>query len=293
MTTPRWLSFPVSALVLLTTACGDPLLERQTITRMRVLGARYEPDADAGRASPIQGEAGRIRWLVVGPEGPLEVGFELFACPSQPRLHGVPACGAPPFAESRGREREPTLEVHVPDITRLLVGGNFCSIGEAAPHQHPTPALEEGGCLAPDAEQELASYELDVLDGNAAENDPRQNRHPDLDGAELRVNDLDWPPDATPCIRRGEIGQVRLALPLSVREVRDDSSGVLETIQVSHLSTRGRFARPFTVFDRDATELDLTVVWQAPDEPGATHVYFVARDLRGGVSWLTRSLCVE
>ncbi len=66
-------------LVLASSGCGEPLVERQTITGLRVLGARYEADADPDRATPLAGESGTIRWLVASPEGPTEVGFGLFA----------------------------------------------------------------------------------------------------------------------------------------------------------------------------------------------------------------------
>lgn len=284
----------VSAAALCTVACGDPLLERQTVTRMRVLGARYEADADPERASPIADETGRVRWLITGPDGPLDVGFELFACAAQERIQGVPSCGGPPVAESRGRALEPALDLEVPAAARLLIGGTFCSIGDAAPLQQPTPALEDGDCLDPNAELELATYELDVLAGDAAADESLANRHPDLSGAELSLNDDAWAADATPCVPRGAAHRVRLALPSSAREPRSGgSSGTLETLQVSHLSTGGRFERPFTVFASGATRLELDVAWHAPDATGLDHVFFVVRDLRGGVSWISRLVCVE
>lgn len=268
------------------TGCGDPILERQVVTRLRALGARYEADDDSGRASPLAGESGRVRWLLAGPDGPVEVRFDLFACVSRDRVHGVPSCAGEPVAESQGQGSEPLVEISVPSAERLLVAGGFCTEGDVL----WTPELSGSKCSESAAEGEIATYELEVVDDLE-----RAHRHPDLSEAELRRNGEPWESDESSCVPAGESHVLQLKLPATARDPRppEDPTGEWETIQVSHLSTQGRFERPFTVIAADEADLDVNVTWQAPESPGTAHLYFVVRDLRGGVSWLSRQVCIE
>lgn len=276
----------VLALGALTCGCGDPLLERQTIEELRVLGARYEPDGDTGRATPLAGERGRVRWLVATPTGPAETAFALVACSAAERARGVPACDGPPAAEEYGSSEEPSVAFEVPSAARVLAAGVLCSTGDAWIGGGPA----HGRCLDPAAQEELASYEIQVASSAAS-----IHRHPDLDGLDLRLEGEPWNAEDTPCVPVGRDARVSLELPLEARELRPsgDPTGPYETLQLSHLSTAGRFDRAFTVFAGDATELRAELLWRAPAEPGIAHVYLVARDLRGGVSWVTRQICVR
>lgn len=273
-------------LVLASSGCGDPLVERQTITGLRVLGARYEADADPDRATPLAGESGTIRWLVASPEGPTEVGFGLFACAALESARGVPQCAAPPVAEASGSASEPALQLEVPEGARLLTAGAFCSAGDV----ELGPDAETSRCVASDAAQVLASYEISLA---GPTNEP--HRHPDLQDATLRLEGAPWAEDDIPCVRRGARVAVDLALRPEARDARppEDPAGPWETLQVSHLSTDGKFERPFSVLGGDTEDLDVFVEWEAPDRATTAHVYLVVRDLRGGVSWLQRRVCVE
>jgi hypothetical protein len=268
------------------TGCGDPLLERQTIEELRVLGARYEAEDDPGRATPVPGERGHIRWLLASRSGPVDTAFGLLACSASDRARGLPDCDGAPSAEEYGTGEEPTLAFEVPQASRLLAAGVFCSTGRAALGD----AIADARCLDPNAEEEIASYELDTANSAGS-----VHRHPDLDGLELRLDGELWNADEAPCVPVGRDARVSLRLPPEARELRpaDDPAGPYETLQLSHLSTAGRFERPFTVFSGEAVELATELLWRAPAEPGTAHVYLVARDLRGGVSWVTRSLCVR
>lgn len=274
------------ALAFAASGCGDPLVERQTITDLRVLGARYEADADPNRATPLPGEAGTVRWLVANTGGPTEVSFGLSACAATESARGVPQCAAPAVEEVLGASTEPTLELEVPDGARLLTTGVFCSAGDVALTDDPRTSH----CVEPSATQELASYEVTLA---GPTNEP--HGHPDLQGATLRLDGDSWTEEDTPCVPRGARVPVDLTLLPEARDARppEDPAGSWETLQVSHLSTHGKFERPFTVFGGDTNDLHATVEWQAPNGAATAHVYFVVRDLRGGVSWLLRRVCVE
>lgn len=266
--------------------CGDPLVERQRVTELRVLGARYEANDDAERASPLPGEEGRVRWLVAGPAGSVATEFALLACAAEERARGVPACSQEPIAEARDRAVEPSLTFTVPDAPRLLVAGVFCTEGDA----ELSPAIEDGRCLDPAAEQEVGTYEVAIA-ADATE----INHHPNLDGIELRLDGELWEDDDEPCVARSGDSTLSIALPEDAREARpkSDPAGPFETLQLSHLATGGLFERPFSVFAGDARELTTEVTFTAPESAGTSEIYLVVRDLRGGVSWVRRRLCVN
>jgi hypothetical protein len=299
-------------------ACSEPLVERQDIADLRVLGARVEPHAEPSRASLLPGEPARVRWLVAGPRGPLEVRYGLEACASAESSRGIPTCVDEPFASVAPEtpSHEPSLDLVVPEGARLLTSGVFCTAGDVRLEGE----VEGSSCVASDADQELASYEVTIAasDTNARE----LNHHPDLADAELLLDGKPWlvapaagsggaagaagaatddsfadPCDAddAPRVTAGRTVTLRLTLSETAREARaqNQAFGALETLQISHLSTVGELERPFTVLEPSDSELTAELTWKAPKSGGPAHFYIVVRDLRGGVSWLERSVCVN
>jgi hypothetical protein len=47
------------------------------------------------------------------------------------------------------------------------------------------------------------------------------------------------------------------------------------------------------VIEPSDSELTAKLTWKAPTSAGPAYFYFVVRDMRGGVSWLERSVCVN
>lgn len=297
-------------------ACSDPLLERQDITELRIIAARVEPVSEPSRATLQPGERARVRWLVVGPEGRARVSHGLSACVSVPSSRGIPTCAGEPSASEVVAQpsHDTTLELDVPEGDRLLMSGVFCTRGEPSLAAAP----ENSFCDDDAAQAELGTYEVPI----SSEEPP--NHHPDLEGIELRLSGVEWPEpsagnvggaagaagapsmgeEATDACERadslrvaqGRTVSLELILPAGAREARPDSEvdiGAWETLQVSQLSTRGHFDRPFTVFESDATSLTSKVDWKAPSTAGGAFLYLVVRDLRGGVSVVERGICVE
>lgn len=83
--------------------------------------------------------------------------------------------------------------------------------------------------------------------------------------------------------------RVELALAADDREAS-------ETLFVSHAATAGRFDRQLTVIEPESADLSASIDWKAPGSGADTNriarLYFVVRDLRGGVDWTARTLCV-
>lgn len=290
-------------------SCSDPLVWRQDVTELRVIAARVEPVADPSRATLEPGERARVRWLVVDPDGPARVSHGLSACASAPSARGIPKCeGEPAASQTTDAPGDPpTLDFDVPDGDALLLSGVFCSSGAVSLDTSP----EDSRCLGDGAQQELATYEVPIA------STATPNHHPDLAGLTLLANGAPWPaagngaagaggaPDdaVDPCasqsalvVAPSERITLELVLPDAARERRPSSAvdvGAWETLQLSHLSTRGRFERPFTVFDADAASLATKIAWRAPSSSGPAFLYLVVRDLRGGVSIDTRAVCVN
>jgi hypothetical protein len=307
---------PSFVLAAVASACSDPLLERQDITELRIIAARVEPVSDPSRATLAPGERARVSWLVVGPDGPALVSHGLSACVSTTSPRGIPTCAGEPSASEVAEEPtlEATLELEVPQGSELLMSSVFCTQGKPALALAP----EDSFCEDDSAQQELGTYEVPIS------NESAPNHHPDLTGIELSLDGMEWPePSASnlggaagaagapgtaesvadPCespealrIARDRSVSLQFILPASAREARPDSEveiGAWETLQISQLSTRGHFERPFTVFESDATSLASQVDFQAPNTAGGAYLYLVVRDLRGGVSVVERRICVE
>jgi hypothetical protein len=296
---------------LLFAGCDQPIKEPQRIENNRVLGARVEPLDDPTRASLLPGETARIRWLVTDPKPARPLGWAFGVCPAVPVSSGLPRCGAPLFAQAISREpraAEPAFELVVPAreklgaFTELVVLGVICADGQ--------PASSDSPCAGPGVETTRVDFYLHVLGAG----DP--NHNPSLAHAELYWNGTPWtlPPselvDQTDCslasedvprVRPGSVGHAIRATfadadrePLSSENALDPRR---ETLALSHFSTAGELARPQSILDPTDATNTLAVTWDSPETAATAgtlaRFYFVARDLRGGVDWTERVVCVE
>jgi hypothetical protein len=299
------------AAALLFAGCDEPIKQPQRIENNRVLGARVEPLDDPTRASLLPGETARIRWLVADPKPARALGWAFGVCPAVPVSSGLPRCGAPLFAQAISREprtEEPVFELSVPTraelgaFTQLVVLGIICAGGQ--------PASIDSPCMGPGMEATRVDFYLHV----PATGDP--NHNPSLAQAELSWNGAPWtlPPsellDKTDCslvsqdvprVRTGSVGHAIRATfadadrePLSSENTLDPGR---ETLALSHFSTAGELARPVSILEPTDATNTLAVTWDAPETAATqgtlTRFYFVARDLRGGVDWTERAVCVE
>jgi hypothetical protein len=291
-------------------ACGDPLAFAQDIESTRVLGARLELADDPTRAWPRPGEAATLRWLVADPRPAPPLGWTLSACVGTPTARGVPTCRDPAFTSQSSAglaEAPPVLAFTMPDAgelggtDRVLVTGAICADAEPVVS---TP-LERTSC---DGDLSLVAFDVGIERNGAA------NRQPTLSDELITLDGVEWlEPDAALLASEGcSNGAADPGLPtvssgsndhrITISLSPDDREGVpglggpsFETLQLSHFSSAGRLTRPISIVEADAPVAELAVGWKAPGSAAAARVvrfYFVVRDLRGGVDWALRTLCL-
>ena len=292
-------------LCLLFGGCDDPLLPSQHIERLRVLGARVEALDDASRAWPRPGETAHMSWLVADPTPAPVLGWAFRACVAEPLDRGMPKCRQAPFYEARSTGTSsalPAFDFPVPQASafeatdRLIVQGAVCRDAEPL----LVEPLEQTSCAG---ELALALMEVRV------ELDEEMNTNPavsadalSFDGAPM----VETAPPAEDCslpgamtIARADGGQHRIVMALSPSD-RDALRALLgpslETLLVSHFSSAGSLARAVSVIEGGSVDLSVAVDWESPHSAPATGMlvrfYFVVRDLRGGVDWSVKRLCV-
>ncbi len=309
MSTHTQLAILVS--ILATSACDDPLKEPQRIEQNRVLGARVEALADSTRASLLPGESARIRWLVADPQPVRRLGWAFGVCPAVMVSSGLPRCGGPVFAQaisSEPRPVEPSFELAVPPpeslggFEQLVILGVICADGQPA-----TPAR---GCAGAGVESTLVDFYVSL----ASTGEP--NHNPSLASAELSWDGAPWTappaellaeasctgaPSDVPRVGRGSKGHaVRIILAESDREPLASANPLdppRETLSLSHFATGGELERAYSILEPSSALAPVDVTWDAPatalTEGSLVRFYFVVRDLRGGVDWTERVVCVE
>ncbi len=272
---------------LLLCACGEPLAPPWLIDGPRVLGARIETAGDPGRSSPHPGEEVTVRWIVVSPDGTPPMRWRLEAC--VPDDQG--GC-ATRLAASDG-DGPPALAFTAPEGTgRVQVNGVLCAAGRPG----------AAGC--DDGAGTVVTLPVPMAAGE-------ENRSPSLAAAVFTVAGQDWPATddcaALPAVAAaGQKRALHLSLAgqrevyLSTANPQGEPRPVRETLQLSHFTTAGKLPRQLSFVEsadeRDPAELE--VEWTPPpaaDVPAeglVVHFHFVVRDLRGGLDWQTRTLCV-
>lgn len=261
------------------TACGEPDDPAWRIAKTRVLGARAEADADRTRASIRPGEAFRVAWFVVGPDGETEAPYRLGLCRSAELVRDVD-CDGPNFVEVSGRTGAPSMFASAPELgalngaTHLLVKG---FVGDR---------------------DVVLSIPIERAEADA-------NRHPDLPPDAVRFDGEPWPEAGTGCGSSSpEIAAddaehtIRVLVPDAAREALPD--GLRETLQLSHFTTAGELDRQFSVVEAEApagdAALDVSFVAKrghATPDGRTVHVYLALRDSRGGMSFTKRALCMR
>ncbi|HEY6726727.1 MAG TPA: hypothetical protein VI197_21985 [Polyangiaceae bacterium] len=288
-------------------ACGDPIKEAQRIEELRVLGARVDIDEAPDRATPAAGESASVEWLLADPSGlpPLAI-WHMSVCVAESTAFDVPVCRDEPLTsveQSEPSSDVPTLSFTVPDAgtlgdaTKLAVLAIFCDAGSIELGSD----FDSTSCSGAKTTQK-ASFEIFLA------SDETSNQNPKLGDAVLEIDgevleagstSIDCSNDDTPRLPAdGQEHQVALVLPPDARETKPPELDVVlaESLQISHMSTLGEFERRFSDVSHDETNLTIDVPWKAPGELDAAtpaSFYFVVRDDRGGVSWLTRSLCID
>lgn len=281
--------------VLAASACADHDRQPWWIDRPRVLALRVEDANDPTSALPAPGDEVRVRGLVVDParDRTGERAWRFEACPASPESRDGLGCDGEPFASPRGRGPI-DLTFGLPDVAgRVLLRGVVCTGGE--------PEAEALRCAdgGPDGDGEEVMLRISTSTDQA-------NRHPRLDGSPTL--DGDPIPEgqgcADPATRRwpaapasGPTTPALLAWSLGP-EARERVDGEPEELLVSHAVTAGELERYYSIVQADEQEAKIEVelepprVDEVPVEGLDLRLVLVVRDDRGGVSWLTRVLCV-
>ena len=288
-------------------ACGDPLKDAQRIEELRVLGARVSIDGEPNRATPAAGESVSVEWLLADPSGlpPLAV-WHMTICVAESNSFGVPFCRDEPLTsveQSEPSDVAPAIAFTVPDAEalgdakKLAVLAIFCDSGTVELGSD----LDSTTCQGAETIQK-ASFDIMLA------SDETSNDNPNLDDAALELDgdiweasstSIDCTSDEAPRLPAdGFEHRVTLALGEDARETKPPELDEVEpeSLQISHLSTLGAFEYRFSGVDPDASNLTIDGPWKAPGELGESvpaSFYFVVRDDRGGVSWLTRTLCID
>lgn len=312
---------------LLLAGCADEIEPASLIARPRVLAARVEPAGDSSRSWPRPAEAATITWLVVTPDAtrPRPLSWSLSACVAA-AVGGACRDGEAPFLTSTGDSDDgapPVLAFTVPseatlgDASRLLITGAICVDGAAV-----AGAGLGQRCIG------AGAVETDVALTVILERAAAQNHAPTLADDPITFDGAVWPGSAIGALPAADCAgaAAALGLPVVAATARDDkrhvevasdagdretipppagaetaASPAREALQLSHFSTGGELDRQFDAVEAadERAVAPLRVDWQPPKPAAvasaggmAVTFYFVARDLRGGVDWTARSLCV-
>jgi hypothetical protein len=311
--------------------CGPNALPGSRIATTRVLGARVEAAGDPTRTDPRPGETATVTWLVVEPAGvrPLAWSFLAVPCPrgdeaarclvEQPRLPVDAPSGAGEGATP------PVLALNVPpldgpgegDVDRVVVGGVVCAGGavadpEGAPWSRCAGTPHDGGASVDETDLQLA-VALEIGDAG--------NAPPTLGDDPITWNGTPWgagtddaliTPADQPCATAPDAPAATAGGPETPVVVGADAGDREpgESLQLSVFSTRGTFdtqfagvaagdQRPTTTMTLSYTppkegDVDYPAAFVAGAAPDGVTVrfFFVLRDLRGGIDWQARTLCL-
>lgn len=269
-----------------TFACSEPLKEPQQIQDPRVLGVRFSNAADESVVVP--GEGSEIEVLFTGPEGPQSGRIAYQLCEAADSSRGVPFCSGATYLEGVSEDTASPLFLaprdELEEAQRLAFLGMIC-LG-SAPSLAPEPL--DWSCSGSEE-----GYRLSFDGTTAGQDAPNQN--PNLSQVSLEIADFPLPSDllndeascsdSVPVVAANSENDVLIQLGADSREVGEE-------LQLSHFSTKGLFERPYSFIEPDADPTTV-VSWLAPGQSGPTKQYLVVRDGRGGVSWLSFSVCVE
>jgi hypothetical protein len=278
--------------LLLAGACEDPLKDAQRLEEPRVIGVRVS--TESGYASLEAGTPAAVEVLLAGPEGPLDARLAFELCEAADSDRGVPYCARTAFVTRTVETlREPIVvdvPAEVPFGARLALLGVACPSGEPALAGTPL----EWHCGGDGTPLRL-SFDASVRTQRFT------HRNPDLSELLLGIGGVPVPLDdphaapacdgRTPEVPAATRHHVVWHVGAAAREPGDGSETFRdESLQLSHFSSAGRFERSLSFID-EVEEPVVSLDWDAPEAGVPVKLYLVVRDGRGGVSWVSASVC--
>jgi hypothetical protein len=309
------------ALAIWLAGCSNDLPVASVLERTRVLGARVEIASDPGRAEVSPGEAATVAWVVAGPAAPATLDWAFALCTTS--TAGA-ACREAPQPIAAGSGLPVVAAFTTPDAAALgtdalpLMLGEVCADGTLG--VDPTSAnTATGTCAGVGASGTSVQFVVPVAADGAT-----PNRHPVLSNDVIQLGGVDWDPATTTAAAAGDACDATTGLPVVTatpagkdavkQEIRIVSDGddresftppgktaaQLEELQISNFTTAGKFESSYAaIFATDTRpDADVTVKWEPPaaatvDGGGEVVLfYLVVRDLRGGLDWTSRALCL-
>jgi len=281
--------------LLLLSGCGDPLAPPWLIDKPRVLGARIEATSEPARPWLRPGEMAEVKWLVVAPDGAPPMRWAFALCLPGPRGD----CAAP-LATMSG-DGTPVLSFALPPAdqlgaaSKLVLAGVFCAGGA------PTLGASGPGC------EGMATATVVILPLPLDRGET--NHNPSLAAATFTASGAPWPA-GDDCAQLPHLPADGAVHPIAVtlagqRELYQSIANAegapterRESLQLSHFTTAGKLPRQLSFIEGADDPATLSIDWTAPpaaEVPAAglaVRFFFVARDLRGGLDWQSRTLCV-
>jgi hypothetical protein len=305
--------FMLALTATLAAGCGDKFTPVSYVERARVLGARVSAASDSTRAWIKPGEDANVTWLMAARQDPTPMtwAFALCAGPG-------PGCAGAPLAMMSGQGAVPAATFTMPDQSALGSDGTVSLFGAICADGtlgfDPQSTLPT--CTGDGASDTNVNFTVTAQVGDAT------NHHPVLADDLLQLDGADWPAGPMPAVDSacdpttglpliGATPNGQTAVKHAIRMVSDGNDRetyqtgdppvpTLEELQVSQFVTAGTADHHFADIPATDTrpDADVTLDWEPPAAKDVSaqgqvvQLHFVARDMRGGVDWIHRALCV-
>lgn len=289
--------------------CAEEMDSVSLVEKTRVLGARVEVEGAPDRATPRPGETVNVTWLVTAPKEIPPLGWAFLLCPGVSGGNDL-GCVGEPLAIFQGKDSPAQMQITVParealgGASELVLFGRICAASE--------PLLDATGRprCTDNADGTTAAVSINL------ELDDWSNRNPRLDAEALSFAGQPWPA-TDPSVACAQLPQVKPASKDHVIRLETDGAdresfvvmqgdplrptGKRERLQICQFITAGKLERAISTIEAEDsnTRPAIEVKWEAPAADKVplagdlvVRFTFVARDMRGGLAWTTRSACV-
>lgn len=286
-------------MVLGLTACGDPLVDPQTLIGLRILGARVSSDSEPSRAHINGGEEAHVSWLIAAEKRREFNGLALW-CEAEPSSIGTPPCNDPFHTAEFASDTETplvlpfTLQKKLKDDKWVHWIG-LCESG--------TPKWRANA-------QRFECSKGDPVSAVYRGNVSNDNQNPNLQDDDLTLDGKPWlgvtseapascGADGVPNVFASKTAEIRFRARGNDREKLSSdeyAAATQESMTYTHVTTWPGLERPYSALEGNATSFEV-----AFDNEGGTpksggelvRFLLIGRDGRGGTDWLERWFCLK